>query len=277
MLETGWVYIVPLMESLELPRTSRPRRIPRARPGGSTSSPASSRIAARNSTRSQPAIADALFLEISPRTFPVLVRAGSRLTQMRFRCRWHNTFRRPNSISCTRPRRQVASERPQHLGRRQSRCRSTCRANAEGLFGLPGQAAHRPDRRRQAAAHDVLDYWEPIRVRGRHELILDPNEFTSWCRAKAVHVPPGHAAEMTPLRPAGGRVSRPLRRFFDPGFGHSAPGARAAAPSWRCAPRGAFILEHGQIGGRLVYDAMAARPKAPLMEHISSRTIRRRG
>jgi dCTP deaminase len=36
----------------------------------------------------------------------------------------------------------------------------------------------------------VLDFWEPIRVRDRHELILDPDEFYILVSREAVHVPP---------------------------------------------------------------------------------------
>jgi deoxycytidine triphosphate deaminase len=37
-----------------------------------------------------------------------------------------------------------------------------------------------------------------------------------------------------------------------------------------------FILEHGQIVGRLVYEKMLARPDASCTASASARTIRRR-
>ena len=68
MLETGCVYIVPLIESLALPADI-----------AAAANPKSSIGRLDVFTR---VIADA---EISPRTFPVLVREGSRLSQIRFR------------------------------------------------------------------------------------------------------------------------------------------------------------------------------------------------
>ena len=61
----------------------RPTRNPR--PAASTSSPASSPTARREFDTIPAGYRGPLYLEISPRTFPVVVRAGSRLSQIRFR------------------------------------------------------------------------------------------------------------------------------------------------------------------------------------------------
>ena len=86
VLETGCVYVVPLLESLALPRRLgclrqseklyrparhfHPHHLPTAR---------------RSSTRSRQATSGPLYIEVSPRTFPIVVRHGSRLSQIRFR------------------------------------------------------------------------------------------------------------------------------------------------------------------------------------------------
>ena len=66
-------------------RASRPPPTPRARPGGSTSSPASSPIEAREFDKVPEGYEGPLYAEISPRTFSILARTGSRLSQIRFR------------------------------------------------------------------------------------------------------------------------------------------------------------------------------------------------
>src|SRR6476620_2308328 len=85
VLETGCVYIVPLLESMALPKTL-----------AAASNPKSSTGRLDVFTR---VIADGvaafdqvpggyegpLFAEICPQTFPIVVRQGSRLSQMRFR------------------------------------------------------------------------------------------------------------------------------------------------------------------------------------------------
>ena len=85
VLETGCVYIVPLMESLSLP----PDIAAAANPKSSTGRlDVFTRVIAdqtRGFDRINAGYHGPLYAEISPRTFPVLVREGSRLSQIRFR------------------------------------------------------------------------------------------------------------------------------------------------------------------------------------------------
>ena len=49
--------------------------------------------------------------------------------------------------------------------------------------------------------------------------------------------------------------------FFDPGFGHAAAGGKGARAVLEVRSRDVpFIVEDGQIVGRLVYERMAERP-----------------
>src|SRR5215471_5332383 len=85
VLETNCVYIVPLLESLSLP----PEIAASANPKSSTGRlDVFTRViadATRGFDRIGPGYHGPLYAEISPRTFPVLVREGSRLSQIRFR------------------------------------------------------------------------------------------------------------------------------------------------------------------------------------------------
>src|SRR5215468_671118 len=85
VLETGCVYIVPLMESLSLP----PDIAAFANPKSSTGRlDVFTRVIAdqtRGFDRIDAGYHGPLYAEISPRAFPVLVREGSRLSQLRFR------------------------------------------------------------------------------------------------------------------------------------------------------------------------------------------------
>ena len=102
------------------------------------------------------------------------------------------------------------------------------------------------------AALDVLDYWEPIWQKG--SLILDPDQFYILASREAVRIPPTHAAEMVPYNPLVGEFRVHYAGFFDPGFGHSSghgEGARAVLEVR--SHEVPFILEDGQIIGRLIY------------------------
>ncbi len=85
MLETGCVYIVPLMESLSLPADISATANPKSSTGRLD---VFTRVIADRSRGFDQVAAGyegPLYAEISPRTFPVLVRQGSRLSQIRFR------------------------------------------------------------------------------------------------------------------------------------------------------------------------------------------------
>ena len=113
------------------------------------------------------------------------------------------------------------------------------------------------------AAQPVLDFWEPITNRGSKDLVLDPDEFYILVSREAVHVPPAYAAEMVPFDPLVGEFRVHYAGFFDPGFGHAEAGGSGARAVLEVRSHEVpFILEHGQIVGRLVYEHMLALPDA---------------
>ncbi len=100
-------------------------------------------------------------------------------------------------------------------------------------------------------------------IAARRELVLDPDEFYILVSQEAVHVPPLYAAEMTPFDPLVGEFRVHYAGFFDPGFGHSEAGGTGSRAVLEVRSHEVpFILEHGQIVGRLVYEHMLKRPKA---------------
>jgi dCTP deaminase len=111
------------------------------------------------------------------------------------------------------------------------------------------------------AAYDPAEFWEDLRTRtGR--LILDPGAFYILVSREAVTIPPDHAAEMAPYMAMVGEFRVHYAGFFDPGFGWAAAGGAGSRGvlEVRCheAP---FVLEHGQVVGRLVYERMSAVPQ----------------
>jgi dCTP deaminase len=109
--------------------------------------------------------------------------------------------------------------------------------------------------------YDPADYWEEVRcIRG--QIILDPGAFYILVSREAVHIPPAYAAEMAPYLAMVGEFRVHYAGFFDPGFGHDAAGGSGSRGvlEVRCheAP---FVLEHGQVVGRLVYERMAEIPQ----------------
>ena len=110
--------------------------------------------------------------------------------------------------------------------------------------------------------YPAADFWEEVRTdQGR--IILDPGAFYILVSREAVTIPPDYAAEMAPYLAMVGEFRVHYAGFFDPGFGHRDAGGVGSRGvlEVRCheAP---FVLEDGQVVGRLVYERMTTRPDA---------------
>src|SRR5712692_7743305 len=111
VLETGCVYIVPLLESMALPSDIAAAANPKSSTGRLD---VFTRVIAdqtRGFDRIEAGYHGPLYAEISPRTFPVLVREGSRLSQLRFR-RGHAVLTNEALAALHRRERLVDSDAP---------------------------------------------------------------------------------------------------------------------------------------------------------------------
>lgn len=257
VLEKGCVYVVPLMEHLDLPvdmqavanaksSTGRLDLLTRAITDGGT-----------EFDRIAPGYSGPLYAEICPRSFSVLVRPGMRLNQIRFRA----------------GQAQLSDEALRALHA------DTPLVDGEAVIGdgLGFSVDLRPEKGTlvgyrakphtgvidldNIAGYEAAEYWEEVHSdNGR--IILDPGAFYILVSREAVHIPPDYAAEMAPYLAMVGEFRVHYAGFFDPGFGHDAAGGKGSRGvlEVRCheAP---FVLEHGQVVGRLVYEHMDQAPQ----------------
>ena len=114
----------------------------------------------------------------------------------------------------------------------------------------------------QKGALPVSQYWEPIYHDDTNEIILDPDEFYILASREAVTIPASHAAEMVPFNPLVGEFRVHYAGFFDPGFGMNEAGGAGSRAVLEVRSREVpFILEHGQIIGRLIYERLTDMPE----------------
>jgi dCTP deaminase len=262
VLETGCVYIAPLLESVAMPEGLLASTNPKSSTGRLDVFTRVITDHARAFDQVEAGYDGPLYAEIGPRTFPVLVRTGSRLSQIRFR-NGDARIADADLRDLQRRMRFVSTPDPDISGG-VALSVDLKGFDAGGGSGVVGYRAKRHtgvidvDRR---AACDLLDFWDPLPKRGRDDLILDPNEFYILASKEAVHVPPDYAAEMVPFDPLVGEFRVHYAGFFDPGFGHAPDGLEAARAVLEVRSREVpFIIEDGQIVGRLVYERMAERP-----------------
>ncbi len=261
VLETGCVYIVPLLETLALPSEVAASANPKSSTGRLDIFTRVMTDHGQEFDKIPAGYKGPLYLEVSPRTFPIVVRTGSRLSQIRFRV-GQSLLDGAGLLELHECETLVASETPNISGGGIA-LSIDLKGTGGGVIGYRGKHHTGVVDVDKRAAQDAADFWEPLTDRGHGELILDPDEFYILVSREAVHVPPDFAAEMTPFDPLVGEFRVHYAGFFDPGFGNSAAGGTGSRAVLEVRSHEVpFILEHGQIVGRLVYEKMQARPAA---------------
>jgi dCTP deaminase len=259
VLETGCVYIVPLMESLSLPPDLAAVTNPKSSTGRLD---VFTRVIAdqtRGFDRVNAGYRGPLYAEISPRTFPVLVREGSRLAQLRFRC--GHAAVTGDALAALHQRDRLVDTNAPDLSEGVPVGVDLAGFGADRLVGYRAKRHTGLIDMDRRASYEVAEFWEPIRARPDRRLILDPDEFYILASREAVQVPPDYAAEMVPFDPLVGEFRVHYAGFFDPGFGYVGAGGRGSRAVLEVRSREVpFIIEHGQIVGRLAYERMLARP-----------------
>ncbi|MFM9857691.1 2'-deoxycytidine 5'-triphosphate deaminase [Pseudoxanthobacter sp. M-2] len=259
VLETGCVYLVPLQESLELPEAIAAAANPKSSTGRLD---VFTRVIAdygRAFDTIPAGYRGPLYLEVSPRTFPVLVRTGSRLSQLRLR--QGEALLDDAALAALHAAETIAAPGAPVID-------GGLVLSVDLTPAAPGApVGYRAKRHTGVVDVDrvggcaVGAFWEPIAADPASGLVLDPDEFYILVSREAVHVPPSTAAEMVPIDPLVGEFRVHYAGFFDPGFGHAAAGGHGSRAVLEVRSREVpFILEHGQSVGRLVYERMAAPP-----------------
>ncbi len=258
VLEPGAVYLVEAGETFRLP----PDVSARANPKSSTGRvDVFVRTLGDGATRYDElpcGYEGPVWLEVMPLTFPVVAREGSRLAQVR--------FRRGDA------RLDDAALLAEHA---LEPCVVDGRPNVgDGLLlsvdltpGRDGVVGWRARRHAGAVDVDVVgglaaaDYWEPVSPRrgpsGRDALVLDPGEFYILASRERVRIPRHLAAEMVPFDPGYGELRAHYAGFFDPGFGVGRDSRAVLEVRSHQVP---FLLEDGQVVGKLRFERMAEPP-----------------
>jgi dCTP deaminase len=272
VLEKDCVYIVPLLEYLALRKRTSALANPKSSIGRLD-------VFARVITdygsefdRVREGYKGPLYAEISPRSFSILVRTGSSLVQLRIRRgspafsdtalrRLHQEVGLVETLDGAAPAREVVRDGLAFT------------VDVAGGCGdeIVGYKARRHtdlidvDRVRH---YDPRDFWEPVYAHrspgdagGSGGIVLDPHDFYILASREAVVVPPDHAAEMRPYHTFVGEFRVHFAGFFDPGFGTSETGGSGSRAVLEVRSHEVpFLIENGQVIGRLAYERLIARP-----------------
>lgn len=271
LLEKGAVYIVPLQEGLELPSDILGGASPKSSTGRLDIFVRLLTDGATTYDTVPAGYKGPLYLEISPLTFPIMVRQGDRLSQLRLR----------------RGDVRVDDKELAELHKKTPLMRNADIPLVAGdgvhmsqglwisidLHGNPTEknpvigyrAKHhtQPVDLAKVNGYPWRPYWEPIYRSDCNPLILYPEEFYIFASREGICVPPSHAAELVAYDTRIGEIRVHYAGFFDPGFGYDPTGKlhgtiavlEVRAHDVPC------VLVHGQPIGRFLYEKLTQPPQ----------------
>ena len=261
VLEKGRVYLIPLMESLQLPEDIAGFANPKSSTGRLDI--LTRLIADGNNVFDQidKGYKGKLYIEVAPRSFSIVVKTGARLNQIRFRIgeqqriatnEWQGLIENGEIYASDE---QVKFEDAGLL-------RFTVDLQAQGIIGYRAKK-HTGRLDLEIYGYDINDFWEEIRFHKNSSLILDPDEFYILMTREAIAIPPRYAAEMIPYDTRAGEFRVHYAGFFDPGFGYDLSKQKAGSSRGVLEVRShevPFLLEHGQTVGWLRYEKLTEVP-----------------
>ena len=266
VLEKGCVYVVPLMERLELPDHVQATANAKSSTGRLDLLTRAVTDGGAEFDRVPAGYQGPLYAEICPRSFSVLVRPGMRLNQIRFST--GDAVLTDADLAALHASDKLVDCTPvigDGLG-----FSVDLRPEAGTLVGYRAKPHAGVIDLDRIAHYNPADFWEEVHS-AEGQIILDPGAFYILVSREAVHIPPQYAAEMAPYLAMVGEFRVHYAGFFDPGFGHGAAGGTGSRGvlEVRCheAP---FVLEHGQIVGRLIYERMETVPETLYGAGLSS-------
>ena len=216
-----------------------------------------------------------LYVEISPRTFSILVRTGSRLNQLRIRRGYSVTTDKEMEIL----QKHVGLVRTEGDNNLPDKIKNGVPLSVDlvGEKGLIGYKARKHSRLIDVDKPNFYKrefFWEKITTEdliyqtnfsengtSSSGLVLSPDAFYILASKEYVSVPSNYAAEMRAYDTKVGEFRAHYAGFFDPGFGLSELGASETRAVLEVRSHDVpFLIEQEQTICRLVYEPMANVP-----------------
>ncbi len=263
-LKKNHVYLVELQESIDL----RKRMTALANPKSSTGRlDIFARVITDRASEFDNIVerySGPLWVEIVPRSFNTIVRTGSRLVQLRIKYgvaraseRLHRNLHQENRV--------VGGDDGVDIrGRGISFSVDVVGDPDTGLVGYKALKTERSIDVDNVNYYDRNDFWEPVYRPESGGIVLETNDFHILASKETITVPEDYAADMIAYDTLVGEFRVHYAGFFDPGFGYSPEGQRNAKGVLEVRSHEVpFILEDGQIVGRLAFERLTEKTLKP--------------
>jgi dCTP deaminase len=256
VLEPDQVYLFRLQEELSLPDAVSGRANPKSSTGRLD---IFTRVITENGTAFDHVPAGyrgPLYLEVVPRSFPVRVRPGDSLAQLRLQVGQPECS--DEEVRALLDREDIVIAPQGHVLRAADirvaggiyMSVRTRGAGASETVGYRAKKHTKPIDLQAVGQAAISQHWEWIFSRPSEPLILDPAEFYIFASSELLRLPPGYCGDMAPFDAGSGELRTHYAGFFDSGFGYHPEKPAAATASAvvlevrsRDVP---FLLQDGQ-------------------------------
>src|SRR6266702_1850617 len=264
VFEKDCVYIVPLLEEVHLPDNISGKANPKSTTGRLDVFTRLITDYGVEFDRVPAGYKGKLFAEIISRTFTVRVRAGMRLSQLR--------VVRGNPDSNDSALKRLDREETLVYMDAESPVKATLDRGLRITVSLEASVkaeiiAYKAKRSAPIVELDKINhyaheqFWEALSESASKSLILHPGDFYILASRERVRVPAEFAAEMVPFDPSDGEFRIHYAGFFDPGFGYGSSDIKGTRAVLEVRAHDVpFLMEHGQLVGRLHYMPLLSRP-----------------
>jgi len=271
ILEKGAIYLIPLMEELNFP----PAMFGLANPKSSTGRlDMFTRVIIDRSYRFDEIRKEykgKMYLEIIPRSFPVKVKAGLSLNQLRIGYVTSETLGK-QGLEPEYKKSPIlfdgnGFEIPYNLVRVKDGIYigvDLAGKNADDIIAYKAKTNSSVIDLSKINHYDPDDFWEPIYRTRNNRLILEPECFYIMMSKEKICVAPHLLAEMVAYEPNSGELRTHYAGFFDPGFGWVEGESRlnlGTRAVMEVRPHDVpFMVEDGQTFCRLKFERVIETP-----------------
>ncbi len=275
VLEPNCVYIIPLLEELKLPASHHP--LQKKLFNGSNETEvrlfSEENLTARANPKSTTGRLDIftrvitdyshrfeeieqgyhgkLYLEVVPKSFPIKVRTGQRLNQLRLR--HGNMVLSDQDILRTHGNDPLLfNETGKPLPMDELNVNNglfmsvNLHGGKEDIIGYKAKKHRDLIDLDKINHYEISDFWEPIYSASNDHLILEPEAFYIFASRERCRIPKHLAAEMIAYDTGSGELRTHYAGFFDSGFGGSVKDKGARAVLEVRSHDVPFLIEHGQ-------------------------------
>jgi dCTP deaminase len=291
VLEPNCVYIIPLLERLNLPKAPRSSQkvlfddqqdepeLPftceeaitaKANPKSTTGRlDIFTRVITDYSHRFEEirsGFRGQLYLEVVPKSFPIKVRTGQRLNQLRIR-HGHTVLSDQDILRTHATDPLLFDEQGKPLSLDEIKVQNGLFMSVH-LMDKPGEiVGYKAKKHRDlidlenVGHYEISDFWDPIYAQQDDHLILEPEAFYIFASRERCRIPVDLAGEMVAYDTGSGELRTHYAGFFDSGFGGSVEDRGARAVLEVRSHDVPFLIEHGQTFCSMMFEPNTETPE----------------